>query len=62
MGECWEMVLLSWGWGELEAADEGTLSWLWRGEWIKRESERMSWLWLLVIGLSELSGEDGGDG
>ena len=56
------MVLLSWGWGELEAADEVALNWLWRGEWIERESERMSWLWLCVMVLSGLSGEAGGDG
>ena len=62
MGEYWEMVLLSWGWGELEAADEVALNWLWREEWIERESERMSWLWLCVMDLSGLSGEAGGDG
>jgi hypothetical protein len=56
------MVLLSWEWGELEAADEVALNWMWRGEWIERESERMSWLWLCVMVLSGLSGEAGGDG
>ena len=43
-GECWEMVLLLWGWGEMEIIGEGSLSWLWRGKWSERELERMSGL------------------
>ena len=56
------MVLLLWGWGEMEIIGEGSLSWLWRGEWSERESERMSGLRLFVMVLSEFKGEDGGEG